>query len=389
MLTNNEWRGFDVSKKHAKIEKAVNLMPLRSAEDFPIIINAPCYFGFGDRSRTAEYFCDPAIMVKFQEDGYYKHLSRVHDDTVPYFMPWFGTGIVASAFGCPMREAAGHGDDPAVIGGCIEDLKDIARLKIPDPYKDGWMPRVIDTIDYARTHSDLPVGLTDMNSPLSTAAQMCGYDKLFIWMFEEPEAVHELMDKITDAFIQWVKVQKAHIGEPLDASNGLQGIWAPKGVGVWVSDDDIVSMSPDLYEEFVVPRYSRIFETFGGGSVHFCGNAAHQAENLLRIKNMRIINNSTLYDFDAFEKLYRKVSGKVALQIQDVAYEDIDHYITHLFDRMDNLNGVMIASFIIDGYAMVEGGKGKYIERDAIEASKTVVSSVRRYLDKRLRDEEA
>ncbi len=36
----------------------------------------------------------------------------------------------------------------------------------------------------------------------------------------------------------WTKTQKKPSGEPLDSSNGLQGVYGPKGVGVWMSDDD-------------------------------------------------------------------------------------------------------------------------------------------------------
>lgn len=384
MAIFNEWRGYNISKRCEKIERAINLQDVRTADDFPIVINAPCYFGFGDKNRSHAYWADPVVMVKFQEDGFAKHLSLVNDDTVPYFMPWFGTGVLASAFGCKVREAVGNGDDPAAISHSIETVKDIAHLRMPDPEKDGLMPRVLAAIDYARAHSDLPVGLTDMNSPLCTIAQMCGYENLFIWMFEEPEAVHELFDIVTDAFIHWTKVQKNHIGEPLDMSNGLQGIWSPKGVGVWVSDDDIVSMSPDLYEEFVVPRYSRMFQTFGGGSVHFCGNAAHQTENLLKIENIRVVNNSTLLNLEAFGKMAKKLSGKVAIQIQDVAYLDIRDYITRLLSRLDDLRGVMIATFVLDNVFMGEGGSYNEINRNAFDTSNQIVSIVRECVAKKL-----
>jgi uroporphyrinogen-III decarboxylase len=62
--------------------------------------------------------------------------------------------------------------------------------------------------------------------------QICGFENVSCWMYEEPSLVHDLISLITEAFINWVKVQKEYTGEPMDASNGLQGIWSPKGVGV-------------------------------------------------------------------------------------------------------------------------------------------------------------
>ena len=62
-----------------------------------------------------------------------------------------------------------------------------------------------------------------MQGPLDTVGQMCGQAQLYQWMYHEPQAVHDLFDLVAEAFIEWVKVQKAHIGEPLEQSNGLAG----------------------------------------------------------------------------------------------------------------------------------------------------------------------
>jgi len=360
-------------------------MPLRSPEDFPVVVNSPCYFGFGDKTRPPEYWSDPALMVKIQEDGFYRHLQEVNDDTVPYFMPWFGTGVLASAFGCAYKDSPGYGEDPAIVGRCIDSVKDIARLKKPRPHSGGWMARVLKTMEHARKHSDLPVGMSDLNSPLSTAAQMCGYENLFIWMYEESEAVHDLMAVVADAFIDWVKAQKEAAGEGLDESNGLQGAWSPKGMGVWLSDDDIVSVGPELYEKFVVPQYSRIFGAFGGGSLHFCGNASHQMENILKIKDLKAVNNSTMYDMEAFSKLYKSMAGKAAIIIQDTAYFDIRGYFKSLFEAMDGrLDGVMIASFVQGSTVKNERGEEFDCGRGEFETCRQIVAAVRELTAERL-----
>lgn len=384
MSVFKEWRGFDIAGRCKKIERAFNLEKVRSPEDFPIIINTPCYFGFGNNPMPADYWTNPASMVRYQEQGFEKHLKLVDDDTVPYFMPWFGTGVLASGFGCKIKDATGFGDDPGVISTCVETVEDIANLRIPDPYKDGLMPKVLDFMDYARMNSDLPVGLTDMNSPLCTAAQLCGYDKLFVWMYEEPEAVRELMDKIVEAFITWVKVQKEHIGEPLNSSNGLQGVWSPEGVGVWVSDDDLVSVSPGLYEEFVVPANSRVFEAFGGGFVHFCGRGIHQIDNLLKTKNIRGINNSPMADFQTFGKLVQGVGGKIGILIQDAAPVDVENYYPSLFEYIKDPRGIMLATFVEDNLGLDMHGNTSHVQRDPIEAANRIVRTIRECVARKL-----
>jgi uroporphyrinogen-III decarboxylase len=379
-----EWRGFDLRPRREKIERAFKCLPVRSAEDVPVLVHTPCYFAFGGRHVPADYFTNPASMLKFQADGYQKHLEQVHDDVIPYFMPWFGTGVLASAFGCEVREPTTSGADPSVVSHCVQSVADIARLRLPDFYKDGWMPRVLSAIDYARANGDLPVGLTDMNSVFSTVCQMCGYEKLFIWMYEEPKAIHDLFTLVTNAFIEWVKIQKQHIGEPLDRSNGLQGVWSPQGVGVWMSDDDLVFTSPDLYDKFVRPHVARAFETFGGGSLHFCGKGVHQLPNLLQIKNLRAINNSPMGDFASFAKLHQGLNGKVTVQIQDYTPVHIEPYYQRLFDSIDDLRGVMLASFCIDSIGMDDKGGACTVERDNFAAANQVVKVIRECVRKKL-----
>lgn len=371
-----EWRGFDLSARITKIERAFNRAEVVSAEDIPVLVNTPCYFAFATSDKPEDYFTNPASMVEYQARGYEKHLAAVNDDLVPYFMPWFGTGVLASGFGCKIKITPGPGHDPAVVGPCVSSLAEAAHLKMPDPNKDGWMPRVLETIDYACANSDLPVGLTDMQGPLDTLGLICGQQQLFMWMYDDPQAVHDMFDLVTEAFIEWVKVQKKHIGEPLDRSNGLQGV-GHSPIGVWESDDDLVMVSPGLYEEFVVPYLSRIFETFGGGSVHFCGKGYHNLNNILSIKNVRVINHSTMGRFKEFAKFQQSLANRVTLQLQDNAPVDVEGYYTQLFSTLDDLRGVMLATFVLDTYALAPDGGYVPVDWMPFEVANRIVAATR------------
>ncbi len=372
-----EWRGFDLRKRRAKIERAFRLEEVTAPEVIPLIINTPCYYAFASRQMPEDYFTDPAAMVAYQEQGFLAHLAQVDDDTMPYFMPWFGTGVLASGFGCEIRISPEPGSDPAVASPCVTSPHQAAHLKLPDPKRDGWMPRVLDTIDYARTHSDLPVGLTDMQGPLDTLGLMCGQAQLYQWMYREPQMVHELFDLVTRAFIEWVKAQKEHIGEPLTSSNGLQGVWSPEGVGIWESDDDLVLIDARLYGEFVAPQVGRIFEAFGGGSVHFCGSGLHQIDNLLGIKNLKVVNTSPLGKFEAFAALRRRLSGRALVQIQDAAPIDVEQYYQRLFEPIDDFRGLMLATFVTDTIGMDMSGGYAPVERDPFATANRIAAAVR------------
>jgi len=350
----DQWRGFDLRRRKEKIMRAFRLEEVTEADEVPVIAATPTYFAFGSNDKPSDYFSNPASMVRYQEQSCQKHLADVRDDFVPYFMPWFGTGIMAAAFGCPYRLECPPGEDPGILAGCVAEVTDVARLKPPDPGSSPPMRRVLDCIEAALRSSDLPVGLTDMNSPLSTLGQMCGATNLYTWMYSEPQAVHDLMDMVTEALISWVRVQKELIGEPDGYSNGLQGVWSPNG-GVWLSDDDLVLIGPDLYEEFVVPRYSKIFTAFGGGHLHFCGDGSHQASNINAIAGLTAVNNSPMYNLEAFTRLAARLRPGLVVELQDVAPIDAGYY-ARLFPCLGRLRGVMVATFVEDLVGMSEEG---------------------------------
>lgn len=382
MFNDGFWKGFDLSERLEKHKRAFSFAPVRNARDVPVIGYCPTYFLFGS-DVSSEYYRDHVYMLRTQVEGAVKHLTLVDDDFIPYFMPWFGTGVIASAFGCEVKLPDLPGNEPAITGYAVHKASDIAKLKLPDPQNSGLMPRVLEFIDYAAASGELPVGLTDMNSPLSTAAQICGYENLFIWMYDEPDAVHELMEKVCEAFGQWVMVQKEHAGDAIRSSNGLQGVWSPD-IGIWVSDDDLVSLSPDLYEEFVVPHYSRLFGRFGGASLHYCGKADHQLDPISKIDHVKAINNSPLGGFAQFERLYRKFHGNKMIQVQDIAPVDIEAYYSRLFENIDNFDGMLFINWCIESIGMDMNGGSVRIKRDVYETANRIATVIRAGIDKKL-----
>lgn len=140
MARPTTWRDFDLTRRLEKIERTFAMADVTSADDVPILANTPCYFAFSTFDKPDDYFTDPAGMVAYQERGFARHLAEIDDDVVPYFMPWFGTGVLASGFGSRIVTAEGPGNDPTVDGPCVTSIADAKRLRMPDPERDGWMP---------------------------------------------------------------------------------------------------------------------------------------------------------------------------------------------------------------------------------------------------------
>jgi hypothetical protein len=208
-----------------------------------------------------------------------------------------------------------------------------------------------------------------------------GYDKLIYLMQDHAAAMHQLMDKVTETLIGWVKKQKEVIGEPLTECISDQQVYVGRHAGIWFSDDDAVLMSPGTYKEFVVPYNSRILKAFGGGCLHYCGNATHQAENFLETDGLLAINNYMLHDIQAFRKLKSKLEGRIVLFACDFTPVDYAGYFRELLDGL-SFQGLVIDSQFTPAVALVPGGKYVQAARDPRLGRRKVFDYLRSYFEK-------
>jgi uroporphyrinogen-III decarboxylase len=349
----------------AKVDaKTADVFAFKPTKEPPFIVNSALYWLFGlDMDEfPADYCNDPAVMLNFQEQTYYDQVKEIDDDFVPYVMPWFGTVVAASALGCKIEFIPKQ--DPAAnpLYYPIQSIEDIRKMELPDPEKDGLMPTVLEFLSYMKKNSVLPVGITDFQGPLTTANQLMGYDKLIYLMYDDPKAMHELMDKVTETLIMWVKKQKEVIGEPLNYCIGDQQVYTGPNAGVWFSDDDAVLMSVPSYREFVVPYNSRILEAFGGGVIHYCGNATHHVDNFLNTTGLRALNIYNLYNIPSVKKLQEKLQDKVALFVCDFTPVHYQAYFDEMLDTLDP-RGMVICSQYSPVVGLLEGGKYDAVKR--------------------------
>lgn len=370
-------------KRLAKVKtKTDDVFAFKKVERPPFIVNSALYWVFGLDPETfpANYFDDPAVMTNFQERTYYDQVKEIDDDFVPYLMPWFGTVVTASAFGCKVEFKPKL--DPAANPRYypIKKPEDIKSLAIPDPEKDGLMPRVLEFIQYMKANSFLPVGITDFQGPLTTANQLIGYDKLIYLMFDYPDLMHELMEKVTEGLIRWVKKQKEVIGEPLHECISDQQVYLGKHAGIWFSDDDAVLMSPETYREFVVPYNSRVLTEFGGGIVHYCGNATHHAESFLKMEGLLGLNIYNLYNIPSVAKLQAQLGDRVVLFVCDFTPVDYEDYYSELLSTL-SYQGIVIDSQFSPVVGLLKGGRYDAIRRDLKSGRKAVFDYLQNYFN--------
>jgi hypothetical protein len=302
---------------------------------------------------------DPSGMIGYQTRKIQRHVQDYHDCYLPFLMPWYGTGVLASGFGVPVKFLDRM--DPAVDLATIREVEQLKDLKRPDPRKDGLMPRVLDTIRTMRQRGDLPVGVTDCQGPLTTALQIVGYDKLIYWMYDHPQAIHDLMQQVTDVLIDWVRLQKEVAGQRIDDDAYVLGVKIPAGFGgVWISDDDSVIFGNDLYREFVLPYNSQVLRAFGGGAIHYCGTANQHIDNYLATDGLTAIQNLNLDNLDGAARMRHALAEKGIVYITaDFNLDDdyIDAYYEMLFRKMGT-RGLIVAAYIAPAISLA---KGRYV----------------------------
>lgn len=378
--TSSKARMARFARSQARIQAAFNLA---EPVDPPVMVWPFHYIVCGcDPARLPDdLFQSAASMTAFQARICEEHLAAVDDDFQPYLTPYLGTGILASAFGCEMHFAPGR--DPSVAGPCVETAADVAKLKLPDPQRSGLMPQVLENAAYMRAHGNYPVSLTDTQSPLDELVLMCGHERLYVWMYEEPALVHELFSLATEALIDWVTVQKQVTGEPTNECYGEQGVWVPPGCGVWLADDEAVNLPPALYEEFVAPYNARIFQQFGGGVLHFCGNGAHLAPILRKMDGLKAINSGPMGQPENFAALQRGLECSIPLIYQEMSPHNPTRYFHDLLSRI-SLRGVVFAPQVCDRFSTDDDGGLVGVVQDRIIAAATILSALREQIAEKI-----
>lgn len=360
-------------------EKIKNAYLHKDNNELPVVFSDVNYWVSGDTPGLIpdDYFTNFKAMTDCQVNKIKRHLDKFEDDYIPLLFPWYGTGVIPSTLGCNIVFQPGL--DPAVEGTVIKEPGDIRKLSLPDPYRDGLMPTVLKCIDYMRENTDLPVSFTDPQGPLNIALCLCGVENLFVWMFEFPEYVHEIMEFCTEAFIQWIKVQKKHAGQKLESGAFPHGIVLPGGSGgVWLCDDDCTVLSPELYKEFVVPCNSKVFKAFGGGTLHFCGTAEHQLENFLHTEGLTGINNFCMGNFRQIARMQELFENRLAIMVCDFSPLDIEKYYKELIGVLKR-KGTILATFIAPEFALVDG-KYETLTRDRDEIMDTSYKVIKKLL---------
>ena len=207
----------------------------------------------------------------------------------------------------------------------LDNLEDLDKIRVPDPYSTEPMKTVIEAMRIVKSEigqEAFLVGWT--NAPLNVAGQIYDLNELLIALIEEPEEVHQVLERCLETACVYAKALVEAGADAIAYGHAT----ASKNV-----------ISKNLYREFALPYEKRLV-----AAIHECGAKAitHICGNIEDRMDLIAENGSDIVDFDhvcdidvlretAPEKVFR---GNINPTLfAEASAEEMDLAVKKLFDK--------------------------------------------------------
>jgi len=148
----------------------------------------------------------------------------------------------------------------------------------------------------------------DTAGPWSIATQIWHYEDMLEAICTAPEAVHYLLDLVTDCIIEFYNIQETRIARWSGAHVSFPWPWYPKGIGL--GDDCMVTVSPALWEEFFLPYNNRLAREYGGAFYHCCMTYDNHLMSLTKTEGF--MGFDAVPTYNRIEKIDEALAGRGA-----------------------------------------------------------------------------
>lgn len=191
-----------------------------------------------------EFFSNPELFVRGSLDVQQEMGFHVPD------MVWDVYSVEAEALGGNMAwfdELYPALDNTEVI---INDEKDLARIKTPDPFKTGRMPWVLEVLQLCKELTGY-THYIHYCSPINLAAQVMQFENLIMAMQEKPKFVHKLMDFLVEEVLAPYINAYFKVVPGADIANGKDAVGS------------LPFITEEILEEFSVPYLLKLRKLCG------------------------------------------------------------------------------------------------------------------------------
>ena len=176
--------------------------------------------------------------------------------------------LEAEAIGCELEFPENGISHPKTL--LLDNKSVLARLKVPDPKKDGRIPYFIEVCERVSTHVRKAAALgLGHSGPWNIAMHLRGTESLLLDTFSDPAFVHELMKFSTEVV--------RTMGDAL-----IEAGFSPS---LREASASCSLISPQIYHEFIKPYHKELCSYFRSKkrfmSLHICGKIDPIMEDIL------------------------------------------------------------------------------------------------------------
>jgi len=253
----------------------------------------------------------------------------VDDDKIPFLAPYTGTEIFAHAFGCEVKYP--ENDMPFAVP-FVHNSKEAAKVKKPDLKNSPPIAEIFEIADKLRNAApEALMQLPDIQSPLDIAALIWNKEDLFVAMYEDPDAVKDLVAMVEKFLTEFLDLWFKRYGTDFIAHH--PDYYMP--YGVTFSEDEVGAISAAMFKEFSLGSLNRLADRYGLTGMHCCADSRHQWDSFKLIKNLRLINLNLTHTPNDFQKAY-KYFADTCVQMHSANVSD-ELY----FDKAKNMRAVI------------------------------------------------
>ena len=218
-------------------------------------------------------------------------LSMDFPSDIPnYLEPWYGIGTIASAFGAEYLWKDAQAPAMLPVFHSVEE----ALACDPTPVERTAIGRrTLAMIEYFLEQTDgrMPLSLCDTQSPLDITSMLLPTSQFMLEVLINPAGLRELLMRAADLMVDFTRKQAELIGPAL--------VWPGHGfassrvfAGLGMSDDQMIMLSPDQYQQVAIAPMIRAGAPFGGPAFHSCGNWSVKAEMVRAIDGLRMADGA-------------------------------------------------------------------------------------------------
>jgi hypothetical protein len=195
-------------------------------------------------------------------------------------LPW-----VEAIVGCPVYHRNGN----IWAGHWLEtyERRDEIELKPGD----AWLERLLEFTDWLVDASDgrFPVSVSLMRGPLDLLSAIRGPERMCLDLFDYPEELDSILNRLTDIWIEVAHAQLARIPAFEGGYNlGLITLWGRRPGG-WFQDDAVALWSPKYYRRHLCSCEERLAGCMETTGIHLHPPALFVIEDLVAMADLDVI----------------------------------------------------------------------------------------------------